>query len=77
VRLVQVANINAVLTEELFEVQLPGANNISFPISKSFPPFVLGRTAILGYEGDYGFEESSRTILPCWEEGGRGEKTAC
>jgi hypothetical protein len=37
----------------------------------------LGRTAILGYEEDGGFENNSRTSFPCREGGGRGEKTAC
>jgi hypothetical protein len=78
VRLVQEAIINAVLTEEMFQFQLPAANTISDPISQpqDFSPFVLVHTAILVCEQDDGFEDSSRASFPCWEGGGRGEKTA-
>jgi hypothetical protein len=69
--LVPEANVNAVLTEELFHFQLPAANIISVPVSKAFPPFVLGRTAILGYEHNDGFKDISRASFPCWEGGGR------
>jgi hypothetical protein len=39
----------------------------------SSPPFVLYLTAILNYEEDDGFEDSSLASFPCWEGGGRGE----
>jgi hypothetical protein len=51
VRLVQEADVNAVLTEELFQFHLSAANSVSVPLSQpqAFPPFVLlGCADILG-----------------------------
>jgi hypothetical protein len=70
-RLVQEANINAVLTEEL--LCTPYA--VQYANRKALNPFVLGRSVILSYEQDDGFEESSRPSFPCWKGGGRGVST--
>jgi hypothetical protein len=77
VRLVQEANINAVLTEELFQVRLPAANTISVSTSQpqGFSP-ACPRPHRLGYEEDDGFEETARASFPYWQGGGRGEKAA-
>lgn len=65
-RLVQ----DAVLTEELLQFLLTAAN--TFCISKSQPqglsPFVVGRSVILGYEEDDGFEHSSGASFPVGKE---------
>jgi hypothetical protein len=70
VRLDQEANINTVLTEDLFQFQLPARKAIIFPISQpqDFSQFFLGRTAILGYEQDDELENRSRPRFPVGRE---------
>jgi hypothetical protein len=78
VRLVQEADINAVLT---VSVSIPAScrehHQRSNKPAARLSPFRLSRHSHTQLEGDDGFEESSRARVPCWEGGSRGEKTAC
>jgi hypothetical protein len=77
--LVEEANINAALTEELFQFQLPSANTVSVPACQPqvFTGVFLGRSAMLVREKNDGFEDGSRASVTCWEGRGRVEQTAC
>jgi hypothetical protein len=52
VGLFQEANINAVLTEELFQFQLPAAITVSIPAGQphGFSRVLLGRAGVLSQE---------------------------
>jgi hypothetical protein len=78
VRLAQDANMNSVLTEEIFEFQHSGAKIIRFTTSQpqDFSPSVLGRTAIFIYEDVNGCADSWRASSPYSERGGCGQKKA-
>lgn len=61
--LVQEANFNAVLTEEVFQFQIPSAISIGIQRSQpqAFLSVVLGRVSILRYEHNDGFKDRSES----------------
>jgi hypothetical protein len=79
VGLVEEAYINAVLTEELFQFQLPAANTVGVAACQphGFTGALLGRAAMLSQEKNNGLEDGSGASVPCREGSGRGEQTAC
>jgi hypothetical protein len=79
VRLVQEAYVDAMLSGELIQFQLPAANPVDVPISESqgFSPFaVLGRAIIQSYKEDNGFWVSSFANCGGWEGRVHCEKIA-
>jgi hypothetical protein len=79
VRLVQEAYVDAMLSGELIQFQLPAANPVGVPISESqgFSPFaVLGRAIVQSYKEDNGFWVSSLANCGGWEGRAHCEKIA-